>query len=69
MVSRRLSGRKKKVKPSIAAEDLPKSGNVYIKLTCIECNREFEIQTSNPTLYTEEYRKNYKCLVCRAPRI
>lgn len=38
-------------------------GFVYIK--CIRCNKEDKIHTNNKELYTEEVRKNWKCIFCK----
>jgi len=39
----------------------------FMHLVCIKCKRKYSIRTNagNEGLYTEKYKKNYVCLVCR----
>ena len=37
----------------------------FVKLTCKKCEKEYKIRVNDISLYTEEYIKNYICLICR----
>ena len=36
-----------------------------IKLICSVCKKEYFIDTTRPELYTDEIKKNWKCIICK----
>jgi len=62
-INRKLSVNKKKIKKVVATGRKDSVG--FVRLHCTVCNKDYDVKTSNPAMYTEEIRKGMVCLHCK----
>jgi hypothetical protein len=55
------TGKKEKQK-RVKSNPLPKPK--YIKLHCTKCQKDIEIRTNKPEIYTDEVKKVWVCFLC-----
>lgn len=67
--SKKLNSREQLLK---ARKRLKESGisirRSFVIITCTVCGRECRIRTNDKSIYTEEVRKTYTCLLCKSRR-
>jgi len=61
-----MNSKNKLKKAKKRLKDLGIAGRLkYAHVICIVCGNEFAVRTNNIELYTDEIKKNWKCLNCK----
>ncbi len=68
MKRKKLTSKQQLKKAKKKLKSLGRRNKTFIKLICQGCKREFKIRTNDKSIYTEEVKANWYCLICNLKR-